>query len=1259
MMQIEDITPETIKQENDSQLRSLRFRFVQLWENVYSKGGTIHSGVSDISLADFLSRYRMVRRQMAEHGLVITTVTDLDKELLKSSLGMVHPAEIGDLVVVENYISLGGSYARDPKGANDVDVVVRAMDQSRDEGMELKLGRLLHHETGKDCHFVYAPTGPHSTYIPIYDLILRAKPKASLVTVDEMEVRKSTRAYYEGLEAGDSELDAGNREAKRALAEGSVLDVGCGSGLFIRDLKEEGREVQGLDADPVAVEMCREKGVPILQADVDDGLPWEEGSWDNVVFIHSLEHVKDPAEALKAAERVAKSRVIVIAPLGERADPSHRQTWATIKEFKKLFSFEPRWKIEPISETGSALAILDRTVVKAGLRPFGTFTPPKPAMKGMTEAFSVDQILPWAEKRWPLDVEEKLNGFRMIAEKAGDRVRIKTEGNQDRTRQLPDLIAKLSKIGGDFILDGNVGIDRHGQPLPRISLMTLMADRPEIPEGDIVKITLFDAPYIGEDLHEAPLTDRRKKLEAFYSSHLKGDPHFGITSFNIVKDKAALQAAFKRLGWLAGSEGLVVKALDSNWATDGVEEGWAKIKHDAELKVIVLEVHAAKGGVWNYTCGLLPGDSAFTNTRDFRGEKFIDLGKTFNSQIKASAGDILTCGVEEIIPSGAKLDWLGARVIDIDPDRTKPYFANQAIQVAEEANVLQVEKTAGGPGIYLVAPHGEMIVSGKKSLIVKLKPLPDEYVGQDVYLVEDKHVLGIVRLGEPQTITQAEFKNLAAEHRINMREAAAWGFDKAPELLAYKPEVKKVFDPPIGYDPPPGVQTVIRDVRISKREVGNLTFGEGDKGTGIAQVHIMGLSDEEAQKLKEARGRVAVARSDIDKLRSVLLGVIGEHGAHVDLRLRRGSEKSWEGGEIFLGNIDGLSKLNSLFAGKRTLRAPWKQPRRGEAGGAGDEFITGPLEWMQAGANGADLFEPGTPGATAQQWGAMVRFDTYDWWLYLSAEHAKKFHFSGGRHFDGNYLFSYVPVAEGERVWMVRRLADDDHEKKVEKKLSEAEQADYEAETLRIREAKKKPEAAEPHQFRAAKWTFPNGHPRCLICGQEEAIGKVCNMPAGWYDKHDWDDEAAWAGERRALKEKKIIKSVEPGEPYFRIIKIDRKQQIVGGIVYEPDVVDTQGDWADAADIQKAMYRFMERYAEDTRRIKVLHKGQVRHFPIVECFQPEADMRRGNQIVKAGSWWMMVKVTDPEVWAEVEAGRLAGFSMGGQASGKQTPPPAT
>ena len=48
----------------------------------------------------------------------------------------------------------------------------------------------------------------------------------------------------------------------------------------------------------------------------------------------------------------------------------------------------------------------------------------------------------------------------------------------------------------------------------------------------------------------------------------------------------------------------------------------------------------------------------------------------------------------------------------------------------------------------------------------------------------------------------------------------------------------------------------------------------------------------------------------------------------------------------------------------------------------------------------------------------------------------------------------------------------------------------YETESAKIRENEK--DAKFPHKFKPAEWTHPNGHPRCLECGDEERTGGVC-----------------------------------------------------------------------------------------------------------------------------------------------------------------------
>lgn len=142
------------------------------------------------------------------------------------------------------------------------------------------------------------------------------------------------------------------------------------------------------------------------------------------------------------------------------------------------------------------------------------------------------------------------------------------------------------------------------------------------------------------------------------------------------------------------------------------------------------------------------------------------------------------------------------------------------------------------------------------------------------------------------------------------------------------------------------------------------------------------------------------------------------------------------------------------------------------------------------------------------------------------------------------------------------------------------------------------------------------------------------------------EEEASWLKAHPEPTEKRAWPAKRA---FFRILKVDAAQQICGGIIYEPNTVDTQGDMTTADEITKAMYTFMERYAQNPNRIKVMHKGKAFYFPILESYQPETDVRKGKDTIKAGSWWMMIKVTDPEIWADVQSGKLTGFSMGGTA----------
>lgn len=162
----------------------------------------------------------------------------------------------------------------------------------------------------------------------------------------------------------------------------------------------------------------------------------------------------------------------------------------------------------------------------------------------------------------------------------------------------------------------------------------------------------------------------------------------------------------------------------------------------------------------------------------------------------------------------------------------------------------------------------------------------------------------------------------------------------------------------------------------------------------------------------------------------------------------------------------------------------------------------------------------------------------------------------------------------------------------------------------------------------------------------------VYNFLGGYYKRFDKELPEFKKYEEAELKKMFPAEEAEKS-PALKLTfgKVDKKEHIVGGIIYEPDKKDTQGDEANAKEIWKALKNYMIK----KRSIKVMHKGKAKSVPIVECFQAEEDTHKGGtgseHLVKKGAWWLSIYLgNEPEIWKDVLAGKLNGFSMAGRAS---------
>lgn len=122
----------------------------------------------------------------------------------------------------------------------------------------------------------------------------------------------------------------------------------------------------------------------------------------------------------------------------------------------------------------------------------------------------------------------------------------------------------------------------------------------------------------------------------------------------------------------------------------------------------------------------------------------------------------------------------------------------------------------------------------------------------------------------------------------------------------------------------------------------------------------------------------------------------------------------------------------------------------------------------------------------------------------------------------------------------------------------------------------------------------------------------------------------------------------------YKVQKASQHKQLIYGVVLEPDVLDSQNDYMFSSQVERAAHNYMKKGLRGKATVSKLQHRKLGFFknkpsvvPVESFIAPTDFSYDGKEMVKKGTWVMVLHVEDPDVWDDVLAGHYTGLSIGG------------
>jgi len=152
----------------------------------------------------------------------------------------------------------------------------------------------------------------------------------------------------------------------------SVLDVGCGSGLFLEKLASNSIQGTGIDLNPDSVTVCQDKGLNARCIPLTGLANADLTEFSLITLFHVLEHIADPIQSVLELKNCLSDEGFIaisvpLSPMSFESDwqdplnlpPHHIGRWnkKSLTKLASEVSMTPRFFIQP------SLGLFQRTVI--------------------------------------------------------------------------------------------------------------------------------------------------------------------------------------------------------------------------------------------------------------------------------------------------------------------------------------------------------------------------------------------------------------------------------------------------------------------------------------------------------------------------------------------------------------------------------------------------------------------------------------------------------------------------------------------------------------------------------------------------------------------------------------------------------------------------------------------------------------------------------------------------------------------------------